>query len=487
MTPVSTSAYMLRYTRIAIAAAVAALLTGVVTAYGMEVPRMAGWIARIQFMPAAFAFALSTIVVWLIVTLVMGRIYCSTVCPLGTFQDVAARLHRRQRDYHYHPPYTALRRAALFVVVVAIVMGWAAVTSLIDPYSIYARFCVYVVKPVWGYAVNLLSTPPVKIAAASLTGIAVATLTMMAVGLTAWRSGRTFCNTLCPVGTTLGFVSRYSVMRIDINTDKCIECRKCEHRCKAKCIDLSLHVVDMSRCVVCFDCLPVCPNDAIHYTARRHQLSIPMMQRVGGPVAGAAGCTDNRSLMDRRAFLTAGLVMAALPAVAQAEKTRRIVGGLMRGQVAVTPAVAVTPPGVYRRSEFLSRCTGCGLCISHCPTGVLRPSTTEYGVLRMLHPVKDYDAAYCAYTCTRCTNLCPTGALTPLTKAEKRTFVAGLAHVDPDRCTGCGRCAEACPTEAVTMKSRVAVVDISKCVGCGACQWVCPAIPYKAITVNGKV
>lgn len=497
---------ILRYSRILAAIAITSTLTGVLVSYGMGIPRFAGVLAKIQFLPAAFAFSLTTIVVWLIATMMFGRIYCSTVCPLGVVQDACARIPRlgrfpAKRNYHYSPPLTTWRNISLFVTVVSVLLGVSFITTLLDPYSIFARCCIYVVKPLWGLGWNLFMTPAVKLAAASAAGTAIAIITIGLIGWLASRNGRTFCNSICPVGTSLGFISRYSIFRIDINTDKCIQCRECEHICKASCIDMISHVVDTSRCVVCFDCLTVCPNDAIHYTTNRHQLAIPLMRKVRDPLAGsAAGCSgghvethSDKMLLDRRAFLATGLIVAATPVLTAAKKNRkRLEGGLLGSQEALLPTVAVTPPGVHDRKDFLDRCTGCGLCISHCMTKVLRPSVDEYGLLRLLHPVKDYDRAYCAYTCTRCTQLCPTGALSPLTREEKTRSSVGLARVSLDRCTGCGSCKEACPASAIVMEPFAnrgghlyPQIDHRKCIGCGACQFVCPASPYKAIIVNG--
>ncbi len=508
----SKSQGMFRWLRIAVSVTALSLLTWVLVSNGMESVRMAGFLARIQFFPAAAAFSISTIVVWLIITLIFGRVYCSTVCPLGTVQDAAARLPRmgrnaRRRVYSYKPANSSLRNISLFVIVLSLLLGVTLLTSLLDPFSIYSRFCVYTVKPLWIRFTDFFTTVPGRLAAASATGITVGTLTIAIISWLAARSGRVFCNTVCPVGTTLGFVSRHAIFHIDINTDKCIQCRKCEHVCKAHCIDMESHVVDTSRCVVCFDCVPVCPNDAIHYTSDRHRLSMPLMQKTCGPLAGdATGFSDNRvnsstaphpsegpALLDRRAFLATGAIIALSPALSAAKKKRAALeGGLFAGQTPVSPSVAVTPPGVYIRKEFMDSCTGCGLCVSHCMTKVLKASVDEYGLLRMFHPVKDYDRAYCAYGCTRCTHVCPTGALKPLTKEEKYHLSVGLAKVDYEQCVGCGRCAGACPAEALTMEAfpsrgyrKFPTVDPSKCIGCGACQYVCPAKPIKAIIVNG--
>ena len=521
-------ASILRFSRIFVAMVVFALFVCLFADFGMQIPAVAAWLAHVQFLPAAMAFAMTTFVVWLLVTLIFGRIYCSTFCPLGIFQDIFARLPRLGRvrprwHYHYSPPKTRTRRITLFVVVVSILLGISAVTTLLDPYSIFGRFGFYVLKPIWAFVLdswsNIDSAPQVRFAVASFSGMILSFLTMVLIGTLAFRNGRTFCNTLCPVGTTLGFISTYSVFRIDINTDRCIQCRRCEHRCKASCIDLISHVVDTSRCVVCFDCLSDCPNDAISYTYNRHQLSIPLMQRVKGSVAGPAtgmsggklnvsadndvsvsadpvGKSGAKRPLDRRRFLMYGSIVMAAPVIAKAaevtETVKEAAGSRLHRNL-----LPVTPPGVRTRREFLDRCTACGLCVDRCPQKVLQVSLKEYGLLRALHPVMDYDASWCEYNCTLCSNLCPTGALHPLTTAEKHRSRTGLAFADKSLCISwskgvkCGACSRRCPVGAITMtapdasgKGPYPVVDSDKCIGCGACQYVCPSKP-KAIMVGG--
>lgn len=288
---------VLRISRIIVSVVAMVLITVSLTCYGMRFSGVGEWLENLQFMPAAIAFSLVVFVGWLIVTLIFGRVYCSSVCPLGTLQDICARAVRMRKgdpaaDYHYTRPLNHLRYTFLVIAVASLMIGIMSLPSLIDPYQAYQRIAVDMLRPAVGESVDAVSLlgsatglwhfPPLKIGIASLAGLFLAVLTAAVVAVVSARSGRMLCNTVCPVGTTLGLVSRFAIFQIDIDTDKCIQCRRCEHVCKASCIDLTDHVADGSRCVNCFNCINVCPNDAIHYTPRRKQLSIPMMQRVGG-------------------------------------------------------------------------------------------------------------------------------------------------------------------------------------------------------------
>lgn len=235
-----------------------------------ELAKVTRWIAEIQLFPLALAFSLGWFMLWIAITLVLGRVYCSTICPLGTLQDILA-LARGKRPYRYTGPLSALRYLMLAVAVVSAMLGISFVTSLLDPYSDYARIVINLSHPMQ----------------ASALGLVIAMVILIVVASVAVRRGRLLCNTICPVGTALGVVSRYSIFHIDIDTDLCTNCLKCVDVCKAQCINLSDHVVDSSRCVNCFNCLPVCENKAIRYTAQRKQLSIPMMQslRTGAATA----------------------------------------------------------------------------------------------------------------------------------------------------------------------------------------------------------
>ncbi|MCM1517416.1 MAG: 4Fe-4S binding protein [Pseudoflavonifractor sp.] len=293
---------LLKISRVVVSLAIFAALTLMLMGiYPVALSRVA-ILGRWQFIAAAMAFNMGIFCFWLLVTLMFGRIYCSTICPLGTLQDIIAhaamRLRpRHKRIYRYRPPHNTLRYLILVIAVMLLISGLTAVIAVIDPYSSYATMIAELVCPLYGDP-GIKAEYLVPAVATGVTGLAIAIIMAVTVTIMAIVTGRTYCNTICPVGATLSLISRHSVFHIEIDTDKCIQCHRCEHTCKAHCIDLRDHVIDSSRCINCFDCLPVCPNDAISYTARRKQLSIPMMQRLsldGNAPTMALGTSDKYS------------------------------------------------------------------------------------------------------------------------------------------------------------------------------------------------
>ncbi len=292
--------YTLRVARIVISLAVFVVLTVGVMCSAFMLPAVGPWLAKIQLVRSLMYFSLTIFVVWLLVTLMFGRIYCSSVCPLGTLQDISARAMRlgrnaRRRAYRYRRADSVLRYVMLLVMLVSLMGGVMLLISVLDPFQAYQRVCHGFFNPLVRLAVNSLAAVGIhcpvsggKILLVSVSACIIGTSIFFATVLISARHGRLICNTVCPVGTTLGLISRFSIFQMDIDTDKCIQCRRCEEVCKSECIDLTDHVVDGSRCVNCFNCINVCPNDAIRYTATRKRLSIPMMQRISGVAANNA-------------------------------------------------------------------------------------------------------------------------------------------------------------------------------------------------------
>ena len=240
--------------------------------------------ARMQIFVSITSGAGVILLFWVLVTFIYGRIYCSTMCPLGTMMDcvgAASRLIRKQsKQFRYAPPASRMRWMFLALTIVFMLSSSALISTLMDPYSAYSRIIEEFIARPLGRSFDSIRF--------GLSSLIVAIVTAVGVVWAAWKNGRVICNTVCPVGTLLGACAKRSVFHIEIDPDRCTGCGECERVCKARCIKLTDRLVDNSRCVTCFDCTAVCPHDAINYKAGRHQLGIPMLQSTNPPTTMAS-------------------------------------------------------------------------------------------------------------------------------------------------------------------------------------------------------
>ena len=482
---------MLRKIRICLQVVMMTLITLLLLGIGFRVHLWAGWVAKIQFLPAVLAGSVTVFILILTCTLLFGRLYCSVVCPLGIMQDFFSWLggKAKKNRFSYAKENKWLRYGFFGVFIITLIIGFAPLTTLFEPYSAYGRIVNSLFKPLYDMLNNKLANidaandrynfTEVQIWTRSVTIFVVAILTLLILAVLAWRKGRIYCNSICPVGTFLGFISRFSLLRVRFDKDKCKNCGMCEKNCKAQAIDFKNGTVDYSRCVVCGDCLDKCKFDALHYS---RDLSAFKTKPVD---------------TERRAFLAATAMAGASAAMAQTQM--KVDGGLavIEDKKAPKRQTPITPPGSISARHMQKHCTACQLCISSCPNNVLRPSTD---LMHLMQPVMSFERGYCRPECTRCSEVCPAGAIKPLTREGKTTQHVGHAVWVKENCVvltdgvSCGNCERHCPTGAIQMIDyegpngtvKVPVVDENKCIGCGACEHLCPARPFSAIYVEGN-
>ena len=467
-----------------------------------------GWLAKIQFLPAVLALNFVVIAILLVLTLLFGRIYCSVICPLGIFQDCVSNLSSRRKGkkarFSYSKEIKWLRYGVLVLFVIALVAGLNALVALLAPYSAYGRMVQSLLAPVWQWGNNLLAwiaerqdsyafvTKDVWLK--SLPTLIVAAVTFVVVVVLGWRNGRTYCNTICPVGTTLSFFSRFAMFRPVIDKSKCKSCHACERKCKAACIDVDNHKIDYSRCVDCFDCIDSCRLGALKYrfawgrgvgsgsTGAKTPQNAPVgskmtsdeskngqnrssaaptpvaepVVRQGSPTAEATDNGKGVSTIDatspvaepveatdkgRRAFLVGGAaviggsLLSSIPMRAEEEeiKDKKRDGGFAEVLPKKAPdrKTPITPFGSESVEKFYKHCTACQLCVTVCPNNVLRPSSR---LEHLMQPEMSFEKGYCRPECVKCSEVCPAGAILKITPEEKTEWKVGTAGVDYDLC-----------------------------------------------------
>ena len=457
-----------------------------------------GWCAKIQFIPALLAANIAVSLGVILITLLLGRVYCSVICPLGIFQDIVAFVSGigKKNRFSYRTPKMAfiiLRYTLPVIFAAAILTGGGTVTVLLEPYSAYGRMVSQILGPVWQWGNNLLAYfaeransyafHSADVWLKSASALAVALFTLAAVGIFALKSGRGYCNVICPAGAVLGLFAKFSLIKPRIDKEKCKRCGLCAKNCKAACINSEREEIDYSRCVTCFNCLKCCPKGAIKY-------SPPQSYK---KPHDAVSPTDNISDggMARRGFISAAATLGLGLITRTIASGYEFDGGLapLEDKHAAPRLIPIVPPGADSYRNFSKHCTGCQLCVSTCPNQVLRPSDKN------LQPQMSFERGYCRPECVKCSQVCPSGAISPITPAEKSATQIGRAVWKGELCVintdkvSCDLCFRKCPTAAITIidgdGGNIVMIDDNRCIGCGACEQLCPARPYSAIYVEG--
>lgn len=496
---------MLRTIRLTAAIVCFALITLLFLDFTGTLHTWFGWLAKIQFLPALLALNIGVVLFLVLLTFLFGRIYCSVICPLGVFQDIISWISGKQKKnrFRYSPAKKWLRYGVLGVFIIMMVAGLNSLAILIAPYSAYGRIASSLFAPLWQWGNNLLAYfaermnsyafYETEVWLKSLSTLLIAAVTFIVLGILAWRNGRTYCNTICPVGTVLGFISKYAIFKPVIDTSKCNGCGLCARNCKASCINSKEHQIDYSRCVACMDCLNKCKRGAIKYARQ----AAPKNNAPATETVKAQAVTGEQVDNARRSFLSASAIFATASVLKAQEK--KVDGGLATIEDKKIPEREnpIYPAGALSARNFAQHCTACQLCVSACPNQVLRPSGN---LMTLMQPEMSYERGYCRPECTKCSEVCPAGAIHPITTADKSATQIGHAVWIKENCipltdgVECGNCARHCPSGAIQMvpsnpdnqdSPKIPVVNVEKCIGCGACENLCPSRPFSAIYVTG--
>ena len=490
---------MLRKIRIVLASVMLIGITWLFLDFTGTAYHLVGWMPKIQLMEALLASSLLIVVGLTILTLIFGRMYCSVICPLGIMMDLFGWLGKKAKKnrYTFSKEMKWLRYPLLVIFLVAHLAGFAVLMQLLAPYSTFGIIATNLLQPVYQAGNNVLAAIAEhydsyafyhsEVWLRSMSSLVIAVVMLIVIAVLAWRNGRTWCNTICPVGTLLSLISRFSFLKIHFDTEKCRNCSLCSKNCKAACIDYKTHTVDASRCVVCGNCIESCKFDALKYAGFSGKSG----------ESGETGESEATIDTSKRAFLLSSTLLTTA-ALAQ-QKDKIMDGGLAEIEDKVMPErqTKLTPPGSLSAQNMAQKCTGCQLCISECPNLVLRPSDDW---LHLMQPIMSYERGYCRPECNRCSEVCPAGAIQPIKAADKASTQIGHAVWIKKNCipltdgVECGNCARHCPVGAIEMvpsnpddeeSPYVPAVNEARCIGCGACEYLCPARPHSAIYVEG--
>lgn len=475
-------------------------------------------------------FSLALLVVGL--ALLVGRVWCGWLCPMGTIDGWVKFKGARRRAQKRSPRWRAVKYVLLLVIVVMAVFHSLSL-MVFDPLGLLTRTMTTAVIPGfdWGFTkaeqvmmhvghlhgtVNYLEQHlrdrvlPVNQPLYSQSTF----LALLFVGVLALNAfaDKFWCRYLCPLGALLGLLSKVQVLRPVIGKS-CDGCNRCAAACRTGAIESAkaarepaalatalataaaeapsvaapepatppAPVVVSSECTMCLDCLVACPGT-------NGAMTLGLNVRPGPWRGYDPG---------RRQFVTA--LVGGVGAIA-------VLGtGVWHKQP--SPKL-LRPPGADHEHTFLSACLRCSQCMKVCPTSGLQPALNEAGIEGIWTPVLKPRVGYCDYACNACGQTCPSGAIPKFSLGKKRKQVIGTAVIDKNRClpwaqnVPCAVCQEMCPVpeKAITLDAGRTVTDAQGnenwlvkpsmvpdlCIGCGICEYMCPVNGTAAIVVETR-
>jgi polyferredoxin len=442
----------------------------------------------------AKGFYFSIIVI--VLTAILGRVFCGWICPMGTLNNVVGYFNKRLSST-IHTNWYAFKYYILFFILASSLFT-AQLAGIMDPISLLIRSLSLSIYPLLNYLTRALFDTvynlniPVIVDGSELIysmlkrvflsfrqpyflqGIFIGILFLSVLALNLYEK-RFWCKYLCPLGALLGILSRFSVLNRSVS-EGCTSCGVCEKVCQSDAITDSVGTWRKTECFYCMDCDDLCPHNAISFGFKKANKLIPL------------------DLSKRNALVSIAAGIVTVPLL-------RIIP--QSGRRYLNPAL-IRPPGALKEEEFLKRCVRCGECMKVCITNGLHPTLLDAGLEGIWTPKLVPIIGYCEFRCTLCGQVCPTGAITRLSLREKEKVKIGTALIDKGRCLPyafnipCIVCEEVCPTpkksiwfETVKVKDRMGKeillkqpkVDIQLCVGCGICETKCPVKGKPAIYI----
>lgn len=259
---------------------IAAISLAAAVGFLLLLPSSPGWLRpvyQLQIVPSmwisAAAAAIATGLFWLVTTLFIGRIYCSTLCPVGTIIAIFGRIrYARGKTYRYRQKGNS-RYWILGLYLISLLTGEVVVAFLVEPWNMMRNITSMVNPEAEALSWGSLGLP----AAVGAVAGAVTLVAFMVWGL---LRGREFCSDYCPIGTAMGLLHNQTMLHIEIDPDLCDGCLECEDVCQASCINVAGRYVDDSRCLRCFECGAKCPRNAIRLQRDRNRRMTPLLKKV---------------------------------------------------------------------------------------------------------------------------------------------------------------------------------------------------------------
>ena len=192
---------------------------------------------------------IGALIILILYSLIIGRGFCSWVCPVNIITDSAHWLKIKLDLKGLKTPGVKLNRKFrnyIFALslLVSLIIGIPAFEA-ISPISIFHRNFIY------GFGLGLLFI-----------------LCIFLFDLLILKHG--WCGYICPLGAFYSMISKKSALRISHRISNCTNCNDCKIVCPEvqvlKNINKKDGVIDYGACTNCGRCIDVCSEGALHYS-----------------------------------------------------------------------------------------------------------------------------------------------------------------------------------------------------------------------------
>ena len=370
-------------------------------------------------------FALSLLIGIIILTVLFGRIYCSTICPLGIIQELISILFFDKKRKNKYTKSYPIKYFILAISLGILFGGSATFIRYIEPYSYFGSAFTF-----------------------SILGI----IALLGIIILTFFKNRFFCTNICPSGTILGIISKFSRNKIYIEKNNCVSCGNCETKCPAGCINSKNKTVNNETCIKCLKCIETCPKDGIKY--------------------GKSQKEEIKFSIQRRKIIISTAVLAVLGTMIKT-------GIIIKDKIVEKFRDIILPPGAESEERLINTCYNCNLCVENCPTKIIVKANNDFPTIHI-----DYKNGCCDKDCNKCSQICPTGAIKRLNIKEKQRTRIAMAMIDREKCIECGLCTNNCPYGAIIKTKEGTTINSEKCIGCGACKQACNTNAIKIYAVK---
>ncbi|MBN2011318.1 4Fe-4S binding protein [candidate division KSB1 bacterium] len=453
-----------------------------------------------------------------VMTIVLGRVFCGWICPMGTVLDLWDRVIRGRKKHVRNsrlPHSVSMRNIKYYLLGFFLVaaMFSTQLSWLMDPipivtrsvalpiYSYFTYVTTSILAPLWQVPIIhhvseplysflkahiFLNNPNIGYQAMSMYHYLIFLVFIGILALSVFQA-RFWCRYLCPLGALYGLISKLSILRWIVDPELCNACNRCVRQCKTAAIIDKGTGYYVQECVDCFSCQYECPQQAIRFVFQSPLKSIRVEQTV----------LHEGLALSRRTFLKSAIAAGVVVPMIKLKTSERNPNPWL-----------IRPPGAVAEEEFLDKCIRCGECVEVCLTNALHPALFEADIEGIWTPRLIPMLGYCDYECNACSQVCSTGAIRNISLPDKKQLKIGLAYFNKNKCIpwnenkNCLVCEEHCPVpdkaikfvdeqvpeqrtnRLVTVKRPYVVTEL--CIGCGICEYKCPLKDEPGIRVTAR-